>query len=232
MDKMKAIDKIEKLLSLATSNNENEAQSALLMARKLMAQYKINEADLKERGPGKLNHVIYDRYSFSNVKNFWMLALAHVIANNHCCGFVCNRENSKTTVYWVKFSGLDDDPQIAMVIFDYAVEHIVSKINERRNELAAMMLDVRSRNQAIKMFADSYALGFAAGLKQKYDEQNAEECTETALVLVKPKEVGDYMDSLKSHKFRPANNGHDYDAERRGYQAGYQFNPTKQINAQ
>lgn len=41
-------DKIKKLLALAESPNENEAQAALLKARQLMAEHKIGEADLEE----------------------------------------------------------------------------------------------------------------------------------------------------------------------------------------
>lgn len=40
-------DKIKKLLALAESPNENEAQAALLKARQLMAEHKIGEADLE-----------------------------------------------------------------------------------------------------------------------------------------------------------------------------------------
>lgn len=41
-------EKIKKLLALAQSPSEAEAKAALLKARKLMAEYKLTEADLKE----------------------------------------------------------------------------------------------------------------------------------------------------------------------------------------
>ena len=40
--------KIRKLLALSESPNEFEAQAALLKARKLMAEYKLTEAELHE----------------------------------------------------------------------------------------------------------------------------------------------------------------------------------------
>ena len=41
-------EKIKKLLALAESDNENEAKAALLKAKELMAQHKIEEADLED----------------------------------------------------------------------------------------------------------------------------------------------------------------------------------------
>lgn len=38
----KIIDKIEKLLALAGSDNENEAKSAMVKAQELMAKYEID----------------------------------------------------------------------------------------------------------------------------------------------------------------------------------------------
>lgn len=41
-------EKIEKLLRLSESPNENEAQAALLKARKLMMENKLSESDFKD----------------------------------------------------------------------------------------------------------------------------------------------------------------------------------------
>ena len=44
-------DKIKKLLALAESNNEHEARAALLKAKELMAEYKIEEMQICKRNP-------------------------------------------------------------------------------------------------------------------------------------------------------------------------------------
>ena len=41
-------EKIKKLLALSESSNEHEAKSALLKAKKLMAEHKIAEIDLED----------------------------------------------------------------------------------------------------------------------------------------------------------------------------------------
>ena len=44
MDREAALEKIRKCLALSESPNENEARTALLMARRLMAEYKIGSS--------------------------------------------------------------------------------------------------------------------------------------------------------------------------------------------
>ena len=46
-------EKIKKLLALSESSNEHEAKSALLKAKKLMAEHKIAEIDLEDIYGGK-----------------------------------------------------------------------------------------------------------------------------------------------------------------------------------
>ena len=228
MDTTKAIDKIQKLLALATSDNPGEAENALLMARRLMAKHKLTEKDLKDVGPGKLNRVFYEKYTFSSMRNYWMLDLAKVIGDNHCCGTVCNHR-SKSTVYKIYFAGLDDDPQIASVIFDYAVDHIVRPSADKRKKVNMLQVSRQEKNRIVKVFTESYAKGFTIGLRQKYMDQNIQESSETALVLVKPKEVVEYLDGMRSKRFHAPNLNQDEEARMRGYQAGYKFNPTPQI---
>lgn len=54
--------KIRKLLALSESPNEFEAQAALLKARKLMAEYKLTEAELHE---GNMIEKVYDDNTLS-----------------------------------------------------------------------------------------------------------------------------------------------------------------------
>jgi hypothetical protein len=48
MDKQKIIDKVIKLMSLASSSNENEANAAADMAYKLMLRHNISKSEIKE----------------------------------------------------------------------------------------------------------------------------------------------------------------------------------------
>lgn len=237
MNKEKAIDKIRKLLRLSHSDNPGEAENALLMARKLMAEHKLSERDVADaKKPGKLNHVVYEAETFSTVKNGWMIGLSRVIAENHCCCTSVYKPRERTVNILI-FNGLDDDPAIAMTMFDYAVQHIKHMVSlYRKNgsdgEGWPAWVDRSTKNRRVRIYEQNYAIGFTAGLETHYMEQfkgDGKEVTETALVLVQPKEVKDYLGSLKSRTIKIRNEGQNDEAMAAGYKAGYNFNPTQQI---
>ena len=125
------IEKIRKLLALAGSNNDNEAHTAMLKARKLMAQYKLSEKDISADKKAELRRAIYQEHTYSGKKNWWFVGLARVIAENHCC-HACGTVEGKSSVFRVTFAGLDDDPMIALELFGYAVQFIMRKEKDCR----------------------------------------------------------------------------------------------------
>ena len=231
MDNIKVVDKIKKLLALAQSDNPGEAENALLLARKLMAQHKLTEKDIADKRPNKLAHAIYEAHTFSGLCNTWLIDLADVIGENHCCG-VCSRSKSrKSTVGKIEFAGLDDDPAIALELLDYAVQHIKVKAKEYRASIPDYW-GTQRKNEWTRNYETNYAEGFAEGLASKYREQNKGEDSEVmALVAVKPVEVLDFMRGLNTKTYRTRYEHSNADARQQGYNAGYSFNPTKQINA-
>lgn len=78
----KIIDKIEKLLKLSSSSNENEARSAMMKAQELMAKYEIKREQLKD-GEQQERPVV----SFSSVafRDEWIQMVSGVIADNFRC---------------------------------------------------------------------------------------------------------------------------------------------------
>ena len=230
MDNIKIVDKIKKLLALAQSDNPGEAENALLLARKLMAQRKLTEKDIADKRPNKLVHAAYEGETFSGLRNTWLVDLARVIGENHCCG-VCRNSNGKSTVGKIVFAGLDDDPTIALELLDYAVQHIKVKAKEYRESIPDYW-GTQNKNQWTRNFETNYAQGFAEGMASKYSEQNRGEDSEVmALVAVKPVEVLDFMRGLKKTTIRTRQEHSNAAARQQGYKAGYSFNPTKQINA-
>ena len=82
-------EKIKKLLALAESNNEHEAKAALLKAKELMAEYKIEEIDLIDAKSRKVKR-IYTQYEYTKRGEWWIGSLAQVIAGNYCCRCASN----------------------------------------------------------------------------------------------------------------------------------------------
>ena len=239
MNTNQAKEKIRKLLALAQDKcNENEAEAALLAARKLMAQYKLTDNDLEEGKPHELREVTYEGQTFSGLKNTWMITLAKTMAEYHCC-YACMNSTKGSTVHEVVFAGLDDDPEIVMTLFDYAVQHIQNAADIYRKRVLWNITDIREKNNAARSFEQSYADGFREGIRAKYELQNLETANEgqdgeqvtTALVMVQPKEVTDWAQNLNRVSFKVRGTDENESARAQGYNAGLHFNPTKQVKA-
>lgn len=74
-------EKIKKLLALSESSNEHEAKSALLKAKKLMAEHKIAEVDLEDIGKKKVVRITTE-FDCSKRREAWMISLGAIIAEN------------------------------------------------------------------------------------------------------------------------------------------------------
>ena len=181
-------DKIRKLLALAKSPEPEEAKFALLKARKLMAEHKLSERDLKERNTTVIKRAI--RETFSKKANSWMDPLSIVIGENYCCSAFRCKISAKTTVWHVGFIGLEGDIEICVKIFRYAVRCIKSEQKKLRKQHRDYYTP-----QEIAKICDSYGYGFARGVYEAFTRQN-EENQEYGLVLKVPKEVKDELEKI------------------------------------
>ena len=85
---------IRKLLALAESPNEHEAKAALLKARKLMAEHKLTEEELKDAGKRSVEKILTD-ITCSKRRNPWVVQLSVVIGENYCCKAYRNHVKGK-----------------------------------------------------------------------------------------------------------------------------------------
>ena len=75
-------EKIEKLLALATSPNENEARAALLKAKELMAKNKLTEADFEDAKKQKLKTFKCEDVTWTTDSGrVWMTRLCKLICD-------------------------------------------------------------------------------------------------------------------------------------------------------
>ena len=115
----KVIDKIEKLLALAGSDNENEARAAMVKAQELMAKYEID----RKRVQGKEHEerpVIY--LSSGPFKDEWINMVATVIAENFRCRCITASITRTGGSFRIRFYGYEEDAEICINIFNYAVK--------------------------------------------------------------------------------------------------------------
>lgn len=105
-------EKIKKLLALAQSPSEAEAKAALLKARKLMAEYKLTEADLKEAEEQPVKDILTD-ITCSKRRDPWIVNLSTIIGRNYCCQGYIRRNKHKQTIL-IGFIGLENDVEVCV----------------------------------------------------------------------------------------------------------------------
>jgi len=182
----KIIDKIEKLLALSSSSNENEARSAMLKAQELMAKYEIKREQLKD-GEQEERPVV----NFSSVpfRDEWIHMVSGVIAENFRCRRISVSRLGSRVAFRIRFYGYEEDAEICINIFNYAVK----VIRKRFMVLRAIYADAkREFGRDEKM---NYVLGFCHGLEKNFEEQKAQSQS-FALALITPKAVNDYVDAI------------------------------------
>ena len=186
-------DKIRKLLALAESPSEAEAKAALLKARELMAKHKLTQADLGQAKGREVRSVVTE-ISFSKRREPWIYEVAPVIAENNCCAVISRHYTRKHNRY-VGFIGLEDDIDLCVEMFLYAVDCVRAVNKESKKSYKGYS------TQFIRKVCDSYGFGFASGLEDAFECQK-EEHQEWGLVMLIPKEVTDITNGLKPLEFR------------------------------
>lgn len=211
-------DKIKKLLSLATSPNENEARDALLKAKELMAKNKMTEDDFREEQ--KLMTITCDEVKWTTDSgNIWMTSLCQLLADNYCCSASWRTVKGSRT-HTLVIAGLEDDAKVCSEVIKYAVGFVLGKIK----------IISRKNPKTADASAKSYAKGFVLGMEMAFEDQK-EEHPEWGLVVVKPQEVQDYERGLGNRNVRTKKVDFDPLAYARGQKDGQEFNKVKALSA-
>lgn len=210
-------DKIKKLLSLASSSNENEAKAALLKAKELMAKNKLTEEDFEESGNYELKRFVCDNISWTTDSGkIWMVKLCDILCNNYCCSASWNVAKGSRT-YKLVIVGLGEDAEICKEVVEYAVGFVENTIK---------CLHRKYRREDPKSISNSYADGFILGLELAFEDQR-EEHPEWGLVVVKPKEVSKYENNLRSKSVKTKETGFSPLAYLKGQTDGKNFSAQK-----
>lgn len=212
-------EKIRKLLALATSPNENEAQAAMLKAKALMAKAKLTEEDFEEKKVSLTNIVCSEVTWTTDSGEIWMVKLCDLIAREHLCSAAWQTKHG-TRTHTLVVAGMGNDPGVCVEVCKYAVGFVRNSI--RREE--RMCKDV----SRIKSIARSYADGFTLGLEIAYDAQKADH-PEWGLAMVKDEKVREYEDGLGNKSIRTKTTGFDPLAYMRGQNDGTEFGSRKAI---
>lgn len=214
-------EKIQKLLALATSPNENEAKAALLKAKELMAKNKLTEADFEDMKKQELKTFKCEDISWTTDSGrIWMTTLAKLICDEYLCVSAWGTK-SGTRTHVLYITGMEEDLEVCKAVMEYAVGFVGGRIE---------YLQRKYSRQDPKAVANSYAEGFILGLELAFEEQK-EQHPEWGLVVVKSEEVEDYAKGLGSKNVRTKKAAFDPLAYLRGQNDGKNFNTRKAIGS-
>lgn len=220
-------DKIEKLLTRTVENGatESEAQSALLLARKLMLKYKIDKINTHQKLDDDIYQIELD-LNFTK-ENVWPRQLLSIFIKN--CGIFNYVKTYSNYMHYVLF-GLKTDVDCVKVLFKCAHDLIINNANNNYNEYVELF--GKESSDGIK---EAYIQGFLAGLEYKYNEQNNSN-KNFELLVIPDKKVEDAFNKF-TNNFTKANIvndikiNHDTDIINKGFRDGKSFGTTPLNNS-
>ena len=207
------IEKIKKLLIMAEKATIHEKEVAIFKAQALMAKYHLKEEDIDLKDKMKVIELVAYDY---NVKKELYAYLAQVVAKNfRCKNFYSGHGNR----WYPVFMGLEIDAQVAVEIFKTAYD-FAKKETER---IAHYYYNRVGHCRGVR---EEWLHGFVNGLRDGFEAQ-VKISSETAIMVVLPKEVQDAYSSKEFSKgglkFTSAErNGHS-GLNQAGYQNGYEL---------
>lgn len=179
--------KIQKLLALSKSSNDNEAQNAMMMAQRLLIKYKLSMKDIEQCNYQSIK-VDENRTGIRFRRRNWKSNLSYVIANN----FGCYLFYRTGRTHEICFYGKEEDVIICNVMLKYAIKCI----NSNGDKLIKKLKQDRRRKHFDGIKSD-YALGFVNGLDERFKEQ-IKSNKEWGLVLLKDQVVIDKYNGFSS----------------------------------
>ena len=205
------IDKIQKLLSLSSSDNPNESALALSKAKILMNKYEINESDLSLSK-------IKESTSFvcrGKKPPSYICILGEGISRLFNCGFYNVSRWDDEVRGWVDefiFVGFDPNQEIAKYCFDVLS---VKLKKARKHYMKTVLKGVDNRPAK----ADAFALGWSIAVYQKVQDLVPKEEIETSndLGLISINVVEQYIKNKVSGSVTPKKNHRSNDDEQVGF---------------
>ncbi len=215
-------EKIAKLLALADSPNEKEAQAALLKAWELMAKHKLRPEECREKQSVKVVKQTVG-VECTQMTDTWIPELAVVIGERYCCkAYRTHAKGAKKVT--MGFIGLEDDFEVCRRIYLYACQCVKARCE-----------DIRARERGrsateLREMCNASGWGFCYGLDDAFRGQEKEH-QEWGLVLAVPQAVKDVVSSMGAPSTYGQENTGGWRAKYAdaGYAEGKKFVPGQQM---
>lgn len=173
----KIISKVQNLLELAyDAPSDEEGQTALLMAQKLMVKHNLSISDIKTYQKNDNIGETVGHWEYRMV--WWKEKLAAILGENFRCKTIRRRVVEKGITQLI-FFGYDTDAELCTKVYEGALLYL----EYRLKRLFPTVSKARWKD-----YKKSYLLGFLDGLDQRFKNQ-AQSSEEFALMVQVPVEV-------------------------------------------
>lgn len=204
MDKSRIITLIRKCLAKGDASRNNstaEVETALAMAQKLMAEHNIAMTDVQFNAETQTLKSGIEEFQYSKpVVSKWRRTLPHVV------NILCNTDHYWQNRQHLRFVGMKDDIDMALVIY----EELMTAIRRIRN---ASEWESRS----------AFSYGMVMNLYHRAKKMNAEQSRPSntmALMIVKDKAIGEFLKTKGLRVMRETRTTYRSSDYENGYAAG------------
>lgn len=168
----KIVARINKLMALTQSSNENESAKAAEMAFKLMEENGITASDLKSASlEEELGTISNENLKYKSWLCTWEKNLAYVIARYfNCCTYTSSKPHPTKDwkIYSVGFVGHEANRITAITMYEWLRKAIQREAGKKFSSYS---------------YQQSYCLGVVLGLSERYGKESNVDSTETGLVI-------------------------------------------------
>jgi hypothetical protein len=184
------IEKIRKVLELSKRGVEGEAQLAAQRLQELLTAHNLEIADLETRGHKNKPGIKEQEHDLGKAAFKWKLMLADIIAEHYFCVSLVDYEE-KT----VKFVGRPDNVESLQMLYSWIIDQLKGIAREARRA------HIAETNEYIDplRWQVNFGLGAVGRLRERLRElkqKQAENVTETGLVVHHLAEVSDYLEQF------------------------------------
>jgi Protein of unknown function (DUF2786). len=220
----KILHRVRALLNLARNGGDpdsNEAQTALLMAQRFMAENGIDELEVKDSLGFSQHKEVVDEYATEFEKlSWWKKSLGRVIAPNFRCYSYLNKRVGYTRLV---FLGLRQDAEIAAIAFSFATDAIklgADQFMKTYRKDYVLHQGLRPSISKQREVRNNYVEGWISGLEAQYAQQVSKEGW--GLVLTKDPLVNQSYKDLGLRRGQPSQHSReDSPAGQLAYAKGY-----------
>lgn len=215
----KILDRIRKLLALATSSNEHEAALAAARAQDLLFQHNLTAAQVVGAAAAKeARENSYQQHRWESGRETWRTSLVNALASNNFCQAVYIGKGQVSVI------GKPENAEFVRFMFNYLTVEIdrLSGLARRKRDLAVMFGDDEPIQRPL-VWLNNFRVGAVQIIGERLREQanrNRRQSSEAeALVVVSGKELAK---RVKQFFPRLQNVKRKFQVDTDGFEAGQQ----------